>query len=175
MPEAGNLGRQEILDSLLAFGQARAARGAASLELLIAGGSALALDGLRDATRAVDSLTRLSAQDLSDVAAVAEKRGLPPQWLNDSSAMFLPAGVVGAAWPVALEMASLVVRVAPTDVFFVMKAYAFRVVDRADLRLLWPLTSFSTPDEAARAIQDAYPHEEPDPHLATTLATLLDL
>ncbi len=41
------------------------------------------------------------------------------------------------------------------------------------LEALWPRCSFETPDEAAVAYRAAYPHEEPDPHLADWLATII--
>lgn len=45
--------------------------------------------------------------------------------------------------------------------------------DALDLRALWPATRFATPDEAVAAFYTAYPHEEPDPHLADWIRTVV--
>lgn len=43
--------------------------------------------------------------------------------------------------------------------------------DLADLRALLPLTHFEDTEAVVRAFYDAYPNEEPDPHLADFVRT----
>ncbi len=85
-----------------------------------------------------------------------------------------------AIWGLLLEVAEelegecvKVVLGASFDQVFIMKVHAGRATDADDLEALWPRCSFETPDEAAVAYRAAYPHEEPDPHLADWLATII--
>ena len=62
----------------------------AGRRIVVVGGALLALHGLREATRDVDSTTIVD-EDLRDaVARVAARHGLAPAWLNDRARMFLP-------------------------------------------------------------------------------------
>lgn len=46
-----------------------------------------------------------------------------------------------------------------------MKLYAARAPDYDDLVRLWPLCSFTSPEEAVEQYYLAYPHLEHDPYL----------
>lgn len=45
--------------------------------------------------------------------------------------------------------------------------------DALDPRALWPATQFTHPEQAVAAFHAAYPHEEPDPHLADWIRTVI--
>jgi hypothetical protein len=54
--------------------------------VIVVGGALLALHGLRDSTRDVDSVQRLDEQLAAAVARVAGRHDLAPKWLNDVDA-----------------------------------------------------------------------------------------
>lgn len=130
------------------------------------GGAAMAILGLRDATRDVDSIERLDATLRDAIERVARRHGLAPKWLNDSAAPFRPTGLDPRACAVLLDHPALRVLTAPADQLFLMKPYAARAVDTQDIAAIWPLCSFTSPDDAVEAFYAAYPLEEPDEYLA---------
>lgn len=67
--------RDEILDALDAVGAELAARKAPATSLIVVGGSYLALQGLREATADVDTVTRIEASVRDAVEAVAARGG----------------------------------------------------------------------------------------------------
>lgn len=136
-------------------------------ELIMVGGSLLALHGLRDATRDVDSIRRLDAQVQHAAAEVASRHGLAPTWLNDRAAMFWPAGLTEQMCETVIDHPRLRVLAPPLEYVFAMKLEALGLRDRdlADLRSLWPHCHFRSPDEAAQMWHSCYPHREPDPYL----------
>jgi hypothetical protein len=66
----------------------------------------------------------------------------------------------------------LVVRTPSPEVIFVIKLYRADPQDREDLVSLWPLCSFTDPDDAAQAFRSAYPHAPEDEHLAEYIADI---
>ena len=134
--------------------------------VVVAGGSLLALHGLRQATRDVDSIGRLDADVRGAAASVAERHGLPAGWLNDNAAAWWPAGLTADMCEVELERGRLRVLRVTHRYVFVMKLEASRAVDQPDLRRIWPHTGFRSADEAAALWHTAYPHQDSDPYLA---------
>jgi hypothetical protein len=57
---------------------------------------------------------------------------------------------------------------------FLMKLYAARDRDLDDLRALWPLAGFGSPQQAAEQFWQAYPHAPDDPYLANFIAGIAD-
>jgi hypothetical protein len=55
--------------------------------LVLVGGALLAIRGIREATRDVDSGLRLEVDVVAAVARVAARHDLAPKWLNDSAAV----------------------------------------------------------------------------------------
>ena len=145
----------------------------ARVEVVIVGGALLALHGLRDATRDVDTVRAIDDQLEAAVARVAERHDLAPKWLNDRSRPFLPATFDAEDCEILLDHPALLVMGAPMDQVFLMKVHAGRAVDADDLVRLWPQCSFGTPDAAAVAYAAAYPHEPPDLRLADWIASVL--
>jgi hypothetical protein len=141
--------------------------------VIVVGGALLAWHGLRDATRDVDSATRLDSELAEAVARVAERHGLAPKWLNDSAAAFLPATFEPVDCETLLDTQTLRVLGAPFDQVFLMKLYASRAVDTDDLEAIWPHCSFGSPEAAAEAFYEAYPLEHRDEFLGDHIRNIL--
>ncbi len=137
------------------------------------GGALLALRGLRDATRDVDTTTPIDADLRAAIARVALQHGLAPQWLNDHAKPFLPATFNQDACEVLIDRPELTVLAAPFDQVFLMKLFASRAADVDDLNVLWEHCSFETPEAAASAFYLGYPHLEADEGLADHIRGLI--
>lgn len=140
--------------------------------LVIAGGALLAWHGLRDVTNDVDCVTRLDDQLRTAVHAVAQRRGLAPRWLNDAAVAYLPATFQEDDCTVMLDHPALLVLGAPLEQVFLMKLFASRARDTDDLEVLWRHCAFESPEQAADAFHQAYPHLEPDENLADLVRNL---
>lgn len=149
---------------------------AAREEVVIVGGSMLACRDLRDATRDVDSARSMSQQLLGAASRVAARHDLAPGWLNSHAAGFVPNGDVDIVDPdPVLTTETLVVFTATADAVFLMKLFADRPQDRADLVALWPLCTFDSAHAAADACNEAYEFmRRPDEHLADYVAGIID-
>lgn len=141
--------------------------------VIMVGGALLAWHGLRDATRDVDTVQRLTRELVTAITRVAGRHDLAPKWLNDSAAGFLPATFEINECELLMETPTLQVFGAPWDQLLLMKLYASRAVDTADLRVIWPNCSFETTEEAVEAFNLAYPNEDPDEYLADHLCNIL--
>lgn len=159
------LDRAAIQANLAALGDRLAANGLQA-RLLVVGGSYLALNGLRDSTIDVDTVTRLDAEVKAAIEAVAAERGLDPSWLNDRAAAFAPSTSPGES-ELLFAHGSLVVLGPSPDFVFLSKVERGKQRDFDDLVVLWPRTSFGTPQAAVDAFYLAYPRIDPDtdPHL----------
>lgn len=140
--------------------------------VVVVGGALLAWRGLREATRDVDSIRHLDDEMRVAVEQVAGRHGLAPRWLNDNAAAFVPATFTETDCDILLDHPSLLVLGAPLEQVFVMKLFAGRAADIADLETLWPRCGFASPEAAAEAFHAAYPHLEHDPHLADWIRDL---
>src|SRR5690606_21609342 len=111
-----------------------------SVDLVVVGGSMLALRGLRHATRDVDSARMLTQVVQGAAARVAQRHDLTPHWLNSSAEPFAGSLEPNLAedTPV-LDHPRLRVYLATAEAVFLMKLYADRPQDHADLVALWPL------------------------------------
>lgn len=134
--------------------------------IVVVGGALLALYGLREATHDVDTATPLDEDLTRAVERVADRRGLAPRWLNDRARPYLPATFDEAGCETLLDHDALLVLGAPIDQVFLMKVFASRAADVEDIAVLWEHCSYETPEDAARAFHEAYPHLEHDGHLA---------
>jgi hypothetical protein len=144
--------------------------------VVIVGGSMLALLGLRDATKDVDT-ARQASQSLSAAATrVAQRHDLAPGWLNSAASAWVPDDDIVPLIDTAavLTLSTLSVYTASADAVFVMKAHAARPQDYPDLAALWPLCSFESFAAAAEACNAAYAHlAAPDEHLAELLRAVV--
>lgn len=163
MPEP--LDKAAILDHLAEVAQ-ELGPGTHQHVIIVVGGSLLALHDLRLSTWDVDSVARLEPELRAAADRVAGRHGLEPgRWLNDRAVMFRPATLTPLMCEVVFEHPRLIVRGAPLEYVFLMKLGA-RASDFDDLRVLWPVCSFDSPEHAAQMWHEGYPHEEHDPFLA---------
>lgn len=143
-----------------------------SADVVMVGGSWMLWHSQRSSTRDVDSARRFDT-DLSEaVERVGARHSLRPGWLNDTAATFWPSGANYDDCEVVYQHQALVVRTPAPDIIFVMKLYRADPQDREDLISLWPLCSFTDPDEAAIAFRLAYPYAPDDAHLASYIADI---
>lgn len=141
--------------------------------IVMVGGALLALRGLREATRDVDTATAVDADLRDAVARVASRHDLAPQWLNDHARPFLPVTFDETACEVLIDRPGLTVLGAPLDQVFLMKLFASRATDVDDLEVLWEHCSYETPEAAAEAFHLGYPHLEVDEYLADHIRRLI--
>ena len=126
----------------------------------------MALHGLRDTTRDVDTIKRIDDAVRTAVAIVADRRGFEVDWLNDRAAAYWPQGLTIEQCALFRDYPKLRVYVPPPRFVFVMKLYAGRQpFDHADMVALWPRCDFESAQDAVDQYAAAYPHEDDDPHL----------
>jgi hypothetical protein len=140
--------------------------------IVVVGGSLLAILGFREATTDVDSVTRLESSFQAAVAEVATRHDLPTRWVNDSAAMYLPRTFSEEDCSVVIDHPRLKVLGPPLQQIFVMKLFAARAVDTADLAIIWNECGFDSPEQAADLFHCAYPHLEHDEYLADYIREL---
>jgi hypothetical protein len=110
---------------------------------------------------------RRFTSDLTEVVQrIGARHDLSPTWLNDNAAAYWPMWASFGDCEIVYQRGALTVRTPSSDVIFVMKLYRADPQDREDMISLWPLCTFATPDDAARAFRDAYPQAPEDEHLA---------
>lgn len=117
-------------------------------ELFLVGGAAMALAYDRDrATRDLDAVFEPKSVIYEAAATLAEREGLPADWLNDAVKGFLPGSDPAAT--VVVELPGLRVRVASPGYLFAVKAAASRAErDADDLLTLYHLCGFANVEEA---------------------------
>ncbi len=150
------LGREQILDLLDDLAGQLEAAGVHG-DMFLVGGAAMAV--AYDARRVTADLDAIfePKQVLYDMAAqVANRRGLPPGWLNDAVKGLLPGP--DPAPLVLYERPGLSVRVGSPRYLFALKAHAARRGrDDGDLKLLYRLSGFPSPEEALDYVAATYP------------------
>jgi hypothetical protein len=143
-----------------------------TVDVIIAGGSFMALRQLRETTEDVDSVRRLAPRVRDAVARVAATRDLAPDWLNDHAVAFAPHGL--KATDIVFESATLAVRLPRHDDIFLMKLAAAREQDRIDLIALWPFCSFGSAAAAVTAFHERIPMADDDPYLVEYVSEIID-
>ncbi|MGQ0831668.1 MAG: DUF6036 family nucleotidyltransferase [Microthrixaceae bacterium] len=141
--------------------------------IVVVGGALLALHGLREATRDVDTVTAVDEELIGAIERVADLHGLAPRWLNDRARPFLPATFDEGGCEILVDHHALLVLGAPMDQVFLMKLFASRAADVEDIEVMWKHCSYETPEDAAQAFHDAYPHLERDEHLAAFIRRII--
>lgn len=146
------LTRVQLLALLTELGELLTRRGLEG-QLYVVGGAAMSLVfDARRVTRDVDAAVPGDQAALWAAAReVADKHGLPPDWLNSRAAAFM----TNEADPDALEITvpGLAISVASAEHLIAMKLRALRDRDLADLDILFRAVGIRTPEEAA-AIHD---------------------
>ncbi len=138
----------------------------AQRSIVLVGGALLAWHGLRDSTVDVDSVRHLDRVLRGAIETVAVATGLPPWWLNDDAAMFLPANFDESHCTVLLDHPRLLVLGVSFRDLFVMKLYRSFPNDVADMVVIWERTGFRYAQEVVDAFFAAYPHAPDDEFLA---------
>src|SRR5262245_32876591 len=172
----GVLGRDEIVDCVADVAALLANwMPGVRTELVVVGGSYMALRGLRASTADVDTVSDLIVTVRDAVNVVARRRHLRPNWLNDYAKPFTPVGLPFDDCDVLYDHPALRLLGPPPDWIFLMKLYAGRAPDIDDLVALWPLSGFTSPDEAAKRFAAAYPHMPPDDDLIELLEDIAEM
>ena len=168
--------RATLESAFLALGQ-RAAAAGRLVEIAVYGGSALVLTmPHRVATRDVDAVIQNESSWLRNaVAAIAEERGWPPDWLNDGVKGFLShrdhdaeARMLFRSYP-GEETAGLRVFVASPRYLFAMKCLAMRIGgvdetrDRADIEALAREIGVISAEQAIDIVAKFYPASQISP------------
>src|SRR5262249_2239315 len=149
-------------------------RRGAHADLFLVGGAAIAVayDGARS-TRDLDAVF-LPTQVVRQAAhAVAERRGLVKDWLNDAVKGFLPGPDPEATR--YYESDSLTVDVASARYLLAMKLFASRVeIDADDIAFLYRQVGFTTVDEGLDLVERVYQGRPVDPKVQYLLAEIVD-
>ncbi len=169
---SGLLTDRAELEGLFAELAAELARLGATAHVVMVGGSWMLWHDQRTSTRDVDSARRFDTDITTATARVAARHDLAPDWLNDASAGFWPAGSSYDDCETVYSNGPLTVSAPSAAVIFVMKLYRSLPQDREDLVSLWTLTGFTTAHQAAEAFRRAYPHAPEDPYLANYIADI---
>lgn len=165
MPDPILFDRDRLLAALHRLDSKLEAQGQPHQKVIVVGGSYLALAELREATRDVDVITRLTSATRRAIHDVATELHLSPRWMNDEAAAFMPAGLAASHCTEVLTGSALTVLVPSADWIFLMKLYAARATDRPDLIRLWPHAGFESVARAVERYWGAYPHAPDDEHL----------
>jgi hypothetical protein len=147
--------RKEIITALTSLAEELDSQGL-SAQMYVVGGAAIALAfDERRSTRDIDAVFEPKALVYESAARVAERSGLPADWLNDAVKGFL-AGPDPEAAPV-LELPGLSVLTASPQTLLAMKVLAHRPgEDDADVRLLAAHLGFERAEEVLAVAERTY-------------------
>jgi hypothetical protein len=140
--------------------------------LFVVGGAAMALAyAARRVTRDVDAIFEPTAAIYEAARAVAEQLDLPDDWLNDAVKAFIPGE--DSARRVVFSTPSLEVSAALPRYLLAMKLLTSRVdQDVGDIRVLYELCGFTTPNEGMGLVERFYPGRTIEPRTQFLLEEL---
>ena len=142
--------------------------------IYVVGGAAMAL-GFRQARTTNDIDARIVAEHdavLDAVAAIARRRGISEDWLNEKATVFMPEGDDTAAQTV-FDSPYLVVTGASAEFLLAMKLYAARGADWEDLDTLCKSLDIGTPEQAVGIYESVFPGRTVNVHGLRILGALL--
>lgn len=144
----------ELRDLLTELGRRLHAKGVEAT-LYIVGGAAIALEmDARRVTADVDAVFHPETTVREEAQLLADERGLPRDWLNNSVAAFVPGDDTAA---VSLDIAGISVATASPQHLLAMKMASYRPgKDQADLELLFDRLAITEPEQAAEMALDVY-------------------
>ncbi len=147
---------REHLEALVA----RLTRAGAEVRILLVGGAALSFYYDRhQGTADVDAAGRPRDLVLSHAAALAEEKGLRPDWFNEEATFFFPHEDITSH--VVIERGTVRVEVAEPEFLLAMKLRACRPQkDLADLAFLLRHCDVRSVEEAIEWLERFYPEEE---------------
>ncbi len=152
--------RARIVAALEALGEELTRQGVHG-QIFIVGGAAMALAySTRRVTKDIDAVFEPKAIIYQAAERVAERLGLPEDWLNDGVKGFLP-GVDKDARPLP-EIHGIEVTAASPRYLLAMKLLAMRFgEDEQDIEVLLSQIGIKTADEAVELLRAIYPQREP--------------
>jgi hypothetical protein len=132
----------------------------ANTNVRIVGGAALALRYFERATTTdIDAMT-IGDDDLlgEAVRRVAERHGLPDNWLNEEARKYVPVWGRMIDWETVYDRDGVVVQIAPVDALLAMKLRANRPGrDEKDIARLVAIGGISGVREAEELFESFYP------------------
>lgn len=140
----------------------------------VVGGAAMAL-GFREARTTNDIDARIVAEHdavLNAAAAIARRRGISEDWLNEKARVFMPEGEDTAAQTL-FDSPYLVVTGASAEFLLAMKLYAARGADWEDVDTLCKALDIRTPEQAVGIYENVFPGQTVNVHGLRILRTLL--
>ncbi len=175
MPEkpTKSFSRAEILKALQALGEELSSNGVRG-QIFIVGGAAMALAySTRRVTKDIDAVFEPKSSIYEAAAKVAEKQGLPEDWLNDAAKGFMP-GTDKDARPVP-DIQGIEITTASPRYLLAMKLMAMRFgEDDEDIEILIRACGLHTAQEALELLEHVYPAREPLPKTRFFLEELFD-
>lgn len=125
--------------------------------IFVVGGAAMAIAyDTRRSTADVDAVFVPTAEVREAARRVADRLGLAEDWLNDGAKAFMPGDDPDRI--AVYEAPNLQVAAASPRYLLAMKLLAARVErDQDDIRALYRLCGFTTPEEGLRLVEDTYP------------------
>jgi hypothetical protein len=144
-------------------------------QLFIVGGAAMALAySNRRVTKDIDAVFEPKAAIYEAAERVAERLGLPEDWLNDAVKVFLPGADQDARR--LPEIRGIEVSTASPRYLLAMKLLAMRFgEDDDDIRVLLDQTHITKAEEALALMARMYPDREPPPKTLLFLEEILPI
>ena len=142
--------------------------------IYVVGGAAMAL-GFREARTTNDLDVRIVAEHdavLDAVAAIARRREISEDWLNERARVFMPERDDAAAQTL-FDSPHLVVTGASAEFLLAMKLYAARGADWEDIDALCKKLDIRTPEQAVDLFGSVFPGRTVNIHGMRILRTLL--
>jgi len=115
----------------------------------------------RPATKDVDAIFKPSSEIRVLIKRIAERNGLPPDWLNDG----LKGYLVSHPRRILFDLSNLKVFVPEPDYMLAMKAMSARAdtYDQTDVRILINVLGLKAPAEVFAILEKYYPQQQIKP------------
>jgi len=131
-------------------------------EITIYGGAVMCLVyDARPATKDVDAIFKPASEIRTLIAKIAERHGLPTDWLNDG----LKGYLVSHPRRILFDLSDLKVFVPEPDYMLAMKALSARAdtYDQTDVRILIKVLGLKAPAEVFAILEKYYPQHQIKP------------
>lgn len=176
---AVSLTREDIIDGLSELAGRAHEAGIQGVHIEIVGGAALRLAYFDRATT-VDIDARITPEErlAPIIAAIAEERRWPGDWINSNAAQFIPEWGRLVQWRVIRADDQFTISVAPPEVLLAMKLHAVQWRgnrDIADVAKLMALLGVASPDEAESIYGEFFPGDEFTPRTYERVQRVFDV
>jgi len=131
-------------------------------EITIYGGAVMCLVyAARPATKDVDAIFKPSSEIRLLIRKIAERHGLPPDWLNDG----LKGYLVSHPQRILMDLSNLKVFVPEPDYMLAMKAMSARAdtYDQTDVRILIKVLGLKSSTDVFAILEKYYPQQQIKP------------